>query len=196
MVATKSPADTQLSVHERVASLREKSASRQTIIVVGAALIIFAALYVYGIPTSESSESGEGSSDLYIVAVLALAAYFIFIRKRKQEVDAEALVAMVVWYWKGSSLHHHTWDRIEPSMAGVQIERVTDDFHLVSCNNQNGGTKTLGIHGDDGRNLTVVEVFDGNAAAARKQLETSKFVGMGLEKGLEVKKIEAMLDRN
>jgi hypothetical protein len=193
MAANKPPADTQPSVHERVASLREKSASRQTIIIVGSMLIIFAAMYTYGVPTSES---GEGSSDLYIVAVLALAAYFIFIRKRKQEVDAEALVAMVIWYWKSSSLNHHTWDRIEPSMTGVQIERVTDDFHLVSCDNPHGGTKTLGIHGDDGRNLTVVEVFNGDAAAARKQLETSKFVGMGLEKGLEVKKIEAMLDRN
>jgi hypothetical protein len=97
--------------------------------------------------------------------------------------------------WKRGRLSHPTWNQLDYSLPEVLIEQLTDDFHLISCNNPYGGTKTLGIQGNDARNLRVVQIYSGDAPTTRRMLEKSKIVMTALERGHEIKKIESMMEK-
>lgn len=175
---------------ERIAINRQKGSWHQTVIIVVCALILGAAILTNGIPNM----NGDGGNILLGVVVLGMI-YLIFIRQRKQDVDAGTLVAMLVREWQSGRLGHHTWDQMDFSLPNVQIEQLTPDIHLISCNNPYGGTKTLSIHGNDAKALRILQIYDGDAASTRMRLEKSKIVMTGLEHGQEIRKIEAMADK-
>lgn len=183
----KPPAATNL--YEQLALSQQRSSWHQTIVFGVVALIIVLAIVVYGIPDVKNL-------DEILFGAFALGMiYFGIIRRRKQDVDAEALVSVFESTWKRGSLGHHTWDQLDYTLPDVLIEQLTDDFHLISCNNPNGGTKTLGIRGNDARYLRVVQIYSGDAPTTRRMLEKSKVVMTALERGHEIKKIEAMMDK-
>ena len=177
------------NLHEQLALNQQRSSWHQTIITGAVVLIIVLAVVVYGIPDMKNV-------DEIVFGVFALAMiYFGIIRKRKQDVDAETLVAIFERTWKSGRLGHHTWDQLDYSLPEVLIEQLDDDFHLISCDNPHGGTKTLGIRGNDARYLRVVQIYAGDAPTTRKMLERSKVVMTALERGHEIKKIETMMEK-
>ena len=177
------------NLHEQLALSQQRSSWHQTIVIGAVVLIIVLAVVVYGIPDMKNV-------DEIVFGVFALAMiYFGIIRKRKQDVDADILVAIFERTWKSGRLSHHTWDLLDYSLPEVLIEQLTDDFHLISCNNPYGGTKTLGIQGNDARNLRVVQIYSGDAPTTRRMLEKSKIVMTALERGHEIKKIESMMEK-
>lgn len=183
------PPTTTPNLPEQLALSQQRSSWHQTIVVGVVSLIIVLAIVVYGIPDVKNL-------DEILFGAFALGMiYFGIIRKRKQDVDAEALVAMFESTWKSGRLGHHTWDQLDYTLPDVLIEQLTDDFHLISCNNPNGGTKTLGVRGDDARYLRVVQIYAGDAPTTRKMLEKSRVVMTALERGHEIKKIDAMMDK-
>lgn len=177
------------NLHEQLALNQQRSSWHQTIVVGAVVLIIVLAIVVYGIPDVKNID------ELLFGAFALGMIYFGIIRKRKQEVNAENLVAVFESTWKSGRLSHHNWDQLDYTLPDVLIEQLTDDFHLISCNNPHGGTKTLGIQGNDARYLRVVQIYAGDAPTTRKMLEKSKVVMTALERGHEIKKIEAMMDR-
>lgn len=186
-MSDKKPDSTNL--HEQLALNQQKSSWHQTIVVLTVVLIIVLAIVVYGIPDIKNLDG------IVFGAFALVMIYFGIIRKRKKEVDAETLVAIFERTWKSGRLGHHTWDQLDYSLPEISIEQLTDDFHLISCNNPFGGTKTLGIQGNDARSLRVVQIYSGDAPTTRMMLEKSKVVMTALERGHEIKKIEAMMDR-
>lgn len=183
------PPTTTPDLSERLAA-SQRSSWHQSVLIVVVVLVLGLAVVMNGIPDVKND------LDEIVFGVVALVMiYLVFIRKRKQYVDAETLVAILEREWKSGRLGHHTWDQLDFSLPAVLIEQLTDDFHLVSCHNQNGGTKTLGIQGDDARSLRVVQIYAGDAPTTRAMLEKSKVVMTALERGHEIKKIEAMMEK-
>ena len=176
--------------HEQIAQNQKKASWHQTVIVCVAILIIGLAVSVYGFPDLKGD-----AYQIIIGAFVLIIIYMVLIQKRKQDINAEILLAIFEQTWKSGRLGHHSWDELDFSLPSVLIEQLADDFHLISCNNQYGGTKTLGIKGNDARSLRVVQIYDGDAPTARMMLEKSKVVMTALERGHEIKKIEAMMDK-
>jgi hypothetical protein len=177
-------------LHERLAVSQQRSSWHQSVIIGIVVLILGLAVVMNGVPDVKND------IDKIIFGIVAMVMiYLVFIRKRKQDIDAETLVAILEREWKSGRLGHHTWDQLDFSLPEVLIEQLTDDFHLVSCHNPNGGTKTLGIHGNDSRSLRVVQVYSGDAPTTRAMLEKSKVVMTALERGHEIKKIETMMEK-
>lgn len=178
------------SLREQFSSIQQKNSWQQTVITAVVVLVVALALVSYGVPDVEG-DSGE-----IIFGLVALVmVYFIFIRKRKQDVDADVLTQMLRWEWKSGNLGTGIWDQLDFSLASVLIEQVSDDFWLVSCNNQYGGTKTLAIRGNDARALHVGGVYNGDASSTRKMLEKNAFVRDAVAKGHTLREIDALADK-
>jgi len=177
-------------LHERIAVSQQRFSWHQSVIIGVVVLILGLAVVMNGVPDVKND-----IDEIIFVVVALVMIYLVFIRKRKQDIDAEILVAVLEREWKSGRLGHHTWDQLDFSLPAVLIEQLTDDFHLISCHNQNGGTKTLGIQGNDVRSLRVVQIYAGDAPTTRAMLEKSKIVMTALERGHEIKKIEAMMEK-
>ena len=180
----------QPSLSERFAANQQKNAWQQTIITAVVVLVVVLALVSYGVPDMKS-DPGEILFGLVALAML----YLIFIRKRKQEVNADVLTRMLQWEWKSGNLGAAEWDQLDVNLVNVLVEQVSDDFWLVSCNNQYGGTKTLAIRGNDARSLHVGGVYAGDASATRKMLEKNEFVRSAVAKGHTLREIEALAEK-
>ena len=178
------------ALHERFAAIQQKNSWHNTIIMGVFILVLVLALIMYGVPDVEADASGIVSG-----AVVLGMVYLIFIRKRKLDVDAETLVITLEQAWKSGRMGAGVWNQLEFSLPNIQIEQFADDFWLVSCRNEYGGTKTLGVHGDDARSLRFVQVYDGDASTTRRRLETSEVVMTALKHGQEIRKIETMIDK-
>lgn len=184
------PPSPQPSLSERFAANQQKNAWQQTIITAVVVLVVVVALVSYGVPDVK----GDSGGILFGLIALAML-YLIFIRKRKQDVDADVLTRMLQWEWKSGNLGTAVWDQLDFSLANVLIEQVSDDFWLISCDNQYGGTRTLAIRGNDARSLHVGGVYNGDAATTRKMLEKNDFVRSAVAKGHTLREIEALAEK-
>jgi len=188
MVDTAAPAP---DIRERIAAIQQKSAWGTTVVWAAVAIIVVVGVLKYGLPAVEGV---SGEELLFGVFVLVMA-YLIFIRKQKYDVDADALVEVLTQAWRGGRLGCAICHQLEFDLTTVLIEVMGDGYYLVSCHNEAGGVKTVGIHGMDHKSLRLVEIYDGNASEVRVMLEKSKAVMQGLERGYEMKKAELDAER-
>ena len=185
------PAAPPADLRERIAAIQHRSSLGQSVLWAMVAIIGVVALLKYGLPSGDAVSGDE----LIFIVVAVVLFYLIFIRRQKNDVNADALVDVLADAWQAGRLKTAKCHQLDFDLTKVSIEMMGEGYWLISCDNEYGGVKTLGVHGDDARSLRGVEVYEGDAREVRERLEKSKAVMSGLERGYELKKAEVWAEK-